>query len=164
MYAFYVNDNVDYHIQLLTVDFISVLVVKKKKKNDQPSKRVTIRAPELANYTCEICGYQSTLEGVRKHRVREHSTKHVYCEICDSPFSSRYEMRKHRKKHFYLDGTQTEELKTLSESKPELKNIMLQDVEIKYPKLLPFKCIPFSGELLLAILMLSNIVFLGFFH
>ena len=56
--------------------------------------------PDMATVTCDFCGFVTTEKGMAKHKVRKHPELVFECEVCLNKFGVRYDMRKHRLKHF----------------------------------------------------------------
>ena len=60
--------------------------------------------PEMANVACDVCNFVTTEKGLLKHKVRKHPELVFECEICLEKFGVRYDMRRHRLKHFDASG------------------------------------------------------------
>ncbi|KAI0242761.1 hypothetical protein LSAT2_011149 [Lamellibrachia satsuma] len=78
--------------------------------------RIIFKNPEQASRTCIECGYQSTVEGIKKHRARRHASVEHECAVCGMKFGIRYDMRRHRMTHFDVHGNMLPDAVTLLKS------------------------------------------------
>ena len=95
--------------------------------------RVLFKNPDQASHTCGDCGYQSTLEGIKKHRARRHSSVEHDCAVCGMKFGIRYDMRRHRMTHFDAAGNMLPDAVTLLKSfQPGSSPMLLSHVETSF--------------------------------
>ena len=60
--------------------------------------------PKMATGVCKLCGFKSSMHGIRNH-MRHHHSKYIYsCSICGQGFGILYTLRKHYWRHFDENG------------------------------------------------------------
>ena len=76
-------------------------------------------------YTCDLCGFQSTSQGLRIHKRHKHREKSLKCSVCCKSFHSDSQLKKHLLSHF----TQTGELKQWEQDRRGDQSVKCEDCD-----------------------------------